>query len=120
MPLRGRNLVTGLPEEVTADDEAIRRAMEKSIRQIISEIKTTIEETPPELIADVMTNGIYLSGGGALLRGLDTLIQKETKVPTKIIDDPMTAVVRGAGIVLESLDEYHEILVKTEELETLK
>jgi rod shape-determining protein MreB len=120
IPLRGRNLVTGLPEEVMVDDEAIRKAMEKSIKQIIAEIKTAIEETPPELIADVMTNGIFLSGGGALLRGLDTLIQKETKVPTKIIDDPMTAVVRGAGIVLESLDEYHEVLVKTEELETLK
>jgi rod shape-determining protein MreB len=120
IPLRGRNLVTGLPEEVIVDDEAIRKAMEKSIKQIIAEIKTAIEETPPELIADVMTNGIFLSGGGALLRGLDTLIQKETKVPTKIIDDPMTAVVRGAGIVLESLDEYHEVLVKTEELETLK
>jgi len=120
MPLRGRNLVTGLPEEVVVDDEAIRRAMEKSIKQIIAEVKTAIEETPPELIADVMTSGIYLSGGGALLRGLDTLIQKETKMPAKIIDDPMTAVVRGAGIVLESLDEYHEVLVQTEELETLK
>jgi rod shape-determining protein MreB len=120
IPLKGRNLITGLPEEVIVDDEAIRKAMEKSIKQIVNEIKTAIEETPPELIADVMTNGIYLSGGGALLKGLDVLIHKETKIPTKIIDDPMTAVVRGAGIVLESLDEYHEILVKTEELETLK
>lgn len=120
LPMRGRNLVTGLPEEILVSDEDIRKAMEKSIRQIVDEIKATIEETPPELLADVMTNGIYLSGGGALLRGLDTLIQKETKIPTKIIEDPMTAVVRGAGMVLENLDELHEVLVETEELEPPK
>jgi len=120
LPLRGRNLVTGLPEEILATDEDIRTAMEKSIGQILTEIKTAIEETPPELLADIMVNGIYLSGGGALLRGLDTLIQKETKIPTKIIEDPMTAVVRGAGMVLENLDELHEVLVETEELEPPK
>jgi rod shape-determining protein MreB len=117
LPMRGRNLVTGLPEEIMVSDEDIRRAMEKSIKQIVSEIKTAIEETPPELLADVMANGIYLSGGGALLRRLDTLIHKETKIPVKIIEDPMTAVVRGAGMVLENLDELHEVLVETEELE---
>jgi len=117
LPMRGRNLVTGLPEEILVSDENIRRAMEKSVRQIITEIKTAIEETPPELLADLMVNGIYLSGGGALLRGLDTLIQKETKIPTKIIEDPMTAVVRGAGMVLEELDKLHEVLVETGELE---
>ncbi|MFQ6049871.1 MAG: rod shape-determining protein [Candidatus Paceibacterales bacterium] len=116
-PMRGRNLVTGLPEEISISDEDARRAMEKSIRQIVTEVKTAIEETPPELLADVMTNGIYLSGGGSLLRGLDVLVQKETKVPTKIIEDPMTAVVRGAGMVLENLDELHEVLVETAELE---
>ena len=116
-PMRGRNLVTGLPEEILVSDEDIRKAMEKSVRQIISEIKTAVEETPPELLADVMTNGIYLSGGGSLLRGLDTLIQKETKIPTKVIEDPMTAVVRGAGMVLENLDVLHEVLVETENLE---
>lgn len=120
LPMRGRNLVTGLPEEILVSDEDIRRALEKSIRQIVTEIKTAIEETPPELLADVMANGIYISGGGALLRGLDTLIQKETKIPTKIIEDPMTAVVRGAGMVLENLDELHEVLVETKELEPPK
>ena len=120
LPMRGRNLVTGLPEEILVSDEDIRRAMEKSVRQIITEIKTAIEETPPELLADIMAQGIYLSGGGALLRGLDTLIQKETKIPTKIIEDPMTAVVRGAGMVLEELDKLHEILVETTELEPPK
>lgn len=117
LPMRGRNLVTGLPEEVLVSDEDIRIAMEKSIKLIVTEIKTAIEETPPELLADVMANGIHISGGGALLRGLDVLVQKETKIPTKIIEDPMTAVVRGAGMVLENLDELHEVLVETGELE---
>jgi rod shape-determining protein MreB len=119
-PIRGRNLVTGLPEEILISDEEIRRAIEKSIRQIVNEIKATLDETPPELIADIMINGIYLAGGGALLKGLDTLIQRETKIKTKVIDDPMTAVVRGAGIVLENLDELREVLVETKELEPPK
>lgn len=117
LPMRGRNLVTGLPEEILVSDDDIRKAMEKSIRQIINEIKITIEETPPELLADIMARGINLAGGGSLLRGLDTLIQKETKIPTKIVEDPLTAVVRGAGIVLENLDQLHEVLVETEYLE---
>jgi len=120
LPMRGRNLVTGLPEEILISDEDIRRAMEKSVRLIVTEIKTVIEETPPELLADIMANGIYLAGGGALLRGLDALIQKETKILTKIIEDPMTAVVRGAGMVLEELDKLHEVLVETAELEPPK
>jgi rod shape-determining protein MreB len=69
--------------------------MEKPIQQIVMEVKTAIEETPPELIADIMTNGIYLSGGGALLRGLANLIQKETKIPTKIIEDPSQQLSEG-------------------------
>jgi rod shape-determining protein MreB len=120
MPLRGRNLITGLPEEILVSDEDIRRALEKSIKQIINAMKLTIEETPPELLADIMKRGIYLVGGGALLRKLDTLIAKETKIPTKIIDDPMTAVVRGAGLVLENLDQFHDALLEKEYLEPPK
>ena len=120
LPMRGRNLVTGLPEEILISDEEIRRAMEKSIKQIINEVKAAIEETPPELLSDVMARGIQMAGGGSLLRGLDILIAKETKIPTKIIEDPMTAVVRGAGMVLENLDELHDVLVETEELEPPK
>jgi len=74
-------------------------------------VKITIEETPPELISDIMKKGIYLTGGGALLRGLDVLISKETKMPVKLVEDPLTAVVRGAGVVLENLDELSEVLV---------
>lgn len=120
MPLRGRNLVTGLPEEIMVDDDDIREAMAKSIRQIVNTVKTAIEETPPELLADIMARGIYLAGGGSLLRGLDTLLTKETKIPTKIVDDPLTAVVRGAGMVIENLDELHEVLIETEYLEPPK
>lgn len=117
MPMRGRNLVTGLPEEIRVNDEAIRRALEKSIRQIVNAIKSTVEATPPELLSDIMAKGIYLAGGGSLLKGLDILISKETRMPTKVIEDPLTAVVRGAGIVLEDLDNLRDVLLETSELE---
>ncbi len=115
MPMRGRNLVTGLPEEVIIFNDDVQRALDRSVKQILSAIKTTIEETPPELLADVMTNGIYLAGGGSLLRGLDALIAKETKIPCRIIDDPLTSVVRGSGIALENLATLADVLAKDEE-----
>ncbi len=120
MPLRGRNLVTGLPEEIMVSDDDIRRAMERSIKQIVNEVKTTVEETPPELLADIMHRGIFLSGGGALLRELDTLITKETKIPTRVVEDPLTSVVRGAGLVIENIDELEDVLVETENVEPPK
>ena len=120
IPMRGRNLITGLPEEIMVSDEDIRKALEKSVRQIVTEIKNTVEETPPELLADVMQRGINLVGGGSLLRELDTLITKETKILAKVVDDPMTAMVRGAGMVLENLDQLHDVLVETEYLEPPK
>jgi len=117
MPIRGRNLITGLPEEVLVSDKDIRRALEKSVKQTVNEIKAVIEETPPELLADIMSKGIHLCGGGSLLRGLNVLIERETRIPTKVIEDPMTAVVRGAGFVLESLDELQEVLSEVEPME---
>lgn len=115
IPMRGRNLITGLPEEVIIFNDDVQRALDRSVKQIIAAIKTTIEETPPELLADVMSNGIYLSGGGSLLKGLDALIIRETKIPCKIIDDPLTAVVRGAGLALEDIEKLSEVLAKDEE-----
>ncbi len=115
IPMRGRNLVTGLPEEVVVFNDDIQRALERSVKQIVAAIKVTIEETPPELLADVMTNGIYLAGGGSLLKGLDQLITRETKMPCRIIDDPLTSVVRGCGITLENIDELANLLAKDEE-----
>lgn len=120
LPMRGRNLVTGLPEEILVSDEDVRRAIEKSVRRIVEEIKVAVEECPPELLADIMAAGIHFAGGSSLLRGLDILVAKETKMPTRIIEDPMTAVVRGAGMVLENLDELEDVLVETEELEPPK
>ena len=116
IPMRGRNLVTGLPEEVVVFNDDIQRALERSVRQIVSAIKTTIEETPPELLSDVMTNGIYLAGGGSLLKGLDVLIARETKMHCQIIDDPLTSVVRGSGITLENIDQLAALVAKDEEL----
>jgi rod shape-determining protein MreB len=118
--MRGRNLVTGLPEEIVISEDEIRRAIDKSVRQIVNEIKMAIEETPPELVSDIMANGIYLCGGGSQLRGLDELIAKETRMPVKTVEDPKTTVVRGAGMVLENLDQLREVLIETKELEPPK
>ncbi len=115
MPIRGRNLITGLPEEVIVDEQNIRTALERSVRQIVSAIRDTIEATPPELVADIMSRGIFLAGGGSMLRRLNELITKETKIPAKLIEDPLTAVVRGAGMVLENLDQLEDVLIEREE-----
>lgn len=113
--LRGRNLVTGLPEEIQINSEDIRRAMEKSLYQIIEAIKETVEITPPELLADIMEEGLYLVGGGALLKGLDKLISQVVGIKVRIIEDPLTAVVRGGGIVLENFNKLKEVLTYTED-----
>ncbi|MCK5412869.1 MAG: rod shape-determining protein [Candidatus Pacebacteria bacterium] len=111
MAMRGRDLVTGLPKEVVINDEQVRRALSRSVKILIDNIKATIEETPPEIIADIMTSGIVLVGGGGMLRGLDKLISEQTKMPVRIADDPLTAVARGAGIVLEDIEKLQEVLL---------
>ncbi|MCK4799696.1 rod shape-determining protein [Candidatus Parcubacteria bacterium] len=111
MTMRGRDLVTGLPKEVLISDEQIRRALSRSIKVLIDNIRATIEETPPELVADIMTSGIILVGGGGMLRGLDKLVSEQTKMPVRLADDPLTAVARGAGIVLEDVEKLKEVLV---------
>ncbi len=114
VPMRGRDLVTGLPKEIMVTDEQIRLALSKSVRAIVEAIKITIEETPPELVADIMDRGVVLAGGGALLRGLDRLVARETRMPVHIADDPLTSVARGTGLVLEDLDTLKEVLVPTQ------
>jgi len=109
--MRGRDLVTGLPKEIIVNDTQIREAIKKSLNSIIESIRITMEETPPELLADIMDRGIVLAGGGALLRGLDRRIAAETQTQVHIADDPLTAVVRGTGIVLEDLDLLSDILL---------
>ncbi len=112
--MRGRDLVTGLPKEVVVDDSEIRRAIKHSVNTLIATIKATIEATPPELVADIMHRGIVLTGGGSLLRGLDRVIAEETRIPVEVADDPLTAVVRGTGVILEDLDGLADVLVSAE------
>jgi rod shape-determining protein MreB len=112
--MRGRDLVTGLPKAITVDSDQIRQALSKSVMDIVDAVKMTIEETPPELVADIMDKGIVIAGGGALLRGLDKLISVNTKMPVHVADDPLTSVVRGTGLVLEDIDVLKDILVTTQ------
>lgn len=118
--IRGRDLVSGLPKEVQAKDEQIRDAISRSIRIIVNNIKTVIEETPPELLSDIMERGIILAGGGSLIRGLDKLIANQTEMPVRMMEDPLTAVVRGAGIVLEDIEVLKEILVEDQRERSFK
>ena len=112
--MRGRDLVTGLPKEVVVDDSEIRRAIKHSINTLITTVKAAIEETPPELVADIMHRGIALVGGGSLLRGLSDLMAEETSIPVEVAEDPLSAVVRGTGIILENLDGLSDVLVSAE------
>ncbi|OHA51387.1 MAG: rod shape-determining protein [Candidatus Terrybacteria bacterium RIFCSPLOWO2_01_FULL_40_23] len=113
-PMRGRDVLTGLPKEIMISDTHIRRALSRSVYTIVEAIKNTIEETPPELVADIMSKGIILAGGGSLLRNLDKLIAQETLMPVYVTEDPLTSVVRGTGIVLEDIDGLHEVLVSAD------
>ncbi len=112
-PMRGRDLVTGLPREVIINDEQVRQAIAKSISVIVEAVKVTIEETPPELVADIMERGIILSGGGALLRQLDMLIAAATQTKVFIADEPLTTVARGTGVVLEDLETLESVLLSS-------
>jgi rod shape-determining protein MreB len=112
--VRGRDLVSGLPKEISVNSQEIRTAMSRSIKSIVLAIKSTIEETPPELTADLVNRSIHLAGGGALLKGLADLIVHETKLSVKIVDDPLTAVARGCGFVLEHIEELQPMLLATQ------
>ncbi len=101
MNVKGRNLVDGLPKDVEVTAEEIREALKDSVSKVVEAIRTTLENTPPELSADIIDGGITLTGGGALLRGLDKLIEKEVKIPVSISDNPLDCVVEGTGICLE-------------------
>lgn len=110
-PMRGRDLLTGLPKEIIVNDSQIRKALSRSVKMIVEAVKETIENTPPELVADVMHRGIIMVGGGSLLRGMDKLLAEETKMPVRVEEDPLTAVARGTGIILEDIERLKEILV---------
>lgn len=114
-PMRGRDLLTGLPKEIMINDSNVQKAISKSLKTIIDNIKETLEVTPPELVADIHERGILVSGGGALLRGIDKLIYRATAIPVRIADDPLTSVARGAGILLDEPELLQEVVVRPEE-----
>lgn len=114
--IRGRDLITGLPKEVTITGNQIREAIARSLKILLDNIKVTIEETPPELVSDIYEKGITLTGGGAMLKNLDKLIQQETQIPIHITDDPLTGVVRGMGLILEDLEKLKEVLILPAEI----
>jgi rod shape-determining protein MreB len=107
MEVRGRDLVTGLPKTVRITSEEIRNALSEPVGQIVARVKAVLEQTPPELAAEVVTRGIVLTGGGALLRGLDKLLQLETGVPVRLADDPVSAVALGTGLALDMIHVLH-------------
>lgn len=107
MEVRGRDLVTGLPKTVRITSEEIRNALSEPVGQIVARVKAVLEQTPPELAAEVVTRGIVLTGGGALLRGLDKLLQLETGVPVRLADDPISAVAFGTGLALDMIHVLH-------------
>lgn len=112
--VKGRDLVTGLPKEIIITDSDVRDALSQSIEKLIETIREVLESTPPEILSDIMQRGIYLSGGGALIKGLAELIEHEINVPVHITADPLTTVARGTGIVLENLSGFKGILVENE------
>ena len=111
-PIRGRDLVSGLPREVLLTESDLREAIGSSVALLVESIREVLETTPPEILGDVMRRGIYLAGGGALFRGIAELLNDELKVPIYIAEDPLSAVVRGTGIILEDLDRYRDILIR--------
>ncbi len=109
MEIRGRDLVSGLPKTITISSEEIREALSEPIATIVGAVKETLEQTPPELASDIMERGILMAGGGALLRGIDKLMTKETGLPVHIAEDPLTCVVMGAGKYLEEMRNFRPL-----------
>ncbi|PJE73380.1 MAG: rod shape-determining protein, partial [Candidatus Tagabacteria bacterium CG10_big_fil_rev_8_21_14_0_10_40_13] len=105
----------GLPKEVVITDGDVRAAISKSLGSLSRTVKEVMEETPPELVSDIMHRGIVLVGGGALLRGLPEFLESEMKIPVHLAEDPLTAVVRGTGIILEDLDSLKDVLITPED-----
>lgn len=119
MEIRGRDLISGLPKNIEVTSEDILKALESPVSRIVSAIKTTLEKTPPELSADIMESGIYLTGGGALLRGLDKLISLETGMPVHIAEEPLNCVAKGTGAVLENIDTLKNVLITSRKLRNM-
>ncbi len=113
--IKGRDLISGLPREVVITDSDIREAISQSINTLIEAVKEVLEITPPEILADIMQRGIYLAGGGALIKGLAEIISEYTKMEVHIAPDPLTTVCRGTGIILDNLEMYKDVLIANED-----
>ncbi len=112
MEVRGRDLITGTPKTIELSSEEIRVALKEPVLQIIEAVKKALERTPPELSSDIIDRGIFMTGGGSLLRGLDALIREETNLPVKVVDNPLECVALGAGKILEELERYEKVILK--------
>lgn len=113
LEIKGRDLNTGLPKNITISSSEVEIAMHESISDIVDVIKATLEKTPPELASDIMEKGIYLAGGGALIENIDKLISAKTGIPVFIAEDPLTCVVKGTGKTLEDLERLKTVLVNS-------
>lgn len=113
--VRGRDLITGLPREVVLTDSDVRAAISQSVDTMVESIREVLETTPPEILSDIMRSGVMLVGGGALLKGLDGLLSQWLRVPVFVVDDPLTAVARGTGVILEDLEAHRDVLLEHEE-----
>lgn len=113
--VQGRDILTGLPREVVVTDSDIREAINVSIRNLVDGVKDMLETTPPEILSDIMHRGITLSGGGALIPGLDQLLQKVLKIPVYVVEDPLSAVARGTGVILDDIPLYKEVLISNQD-----
>ena len=110
--VKGRDLVGGIPKTAEVSSVEIREALNENISQIVEAVKQTLEITPPELSADILDRGVMITGGGALLKGLDERIRMETNLPVHVAEDPLTAVVRGAGKAIESMNKYSKVFIR--------
>ncbi len=113
LEIKGRDLVAGVPKNIKISSAQVREALEEPISSIIEAVKLSLEQTPPELASDILDRGIVLTGGGALLRGLDKRIRHETNLPVIVADDPLTCVARGTGFVLENMHKYSKVLIRS-------
>ena len=111
LDVKGRDLITGVPRQITVTSVETREALQDCVRQIVGAVKATLEKTPPELSADIIDRGIVLCGGGALIRNLDVLLSEECALPVFVAENPLHAVVDGVGTVLENLPKYHRLLL---------
>jgi rod shape-determining protein MreB len=111
MEVKGRDIITGIPKTVTAHSSEIREAIQEPIASIVNAVRNALEKTPPELASDIVERGIIMTGGGAMLRGLDILLQEETNLPIHVDEEPLTCVVRGTGKILDDPERFSKVLM---------